>query len=130
MVNIQSGIIGKVYKLYRYLKNKLFLSFKEKNFGKMKYIHERNGSDTLIVVFSGFGPVPKYNYMRTLSKSKIDKLFLLDNFGYQGSYYWYENGGDEPKRLVIGLIERIRGGIKRYIQLDPAKVELAPYISD
>lgn len=112
MVNIYKGIFGKVYKLYRYLKNKLFLSFKEKHFGKMKYIYERNGSDKLMIVFSGFGPVPKYNYMRTLSKSKIDKLFLLDNFGYQGSYYWYENGGDEPKRLVIGLIERIRGGYK------------------
>lgn len=96
-------------KLFRFFKNKIRLSFKEKHIGKMKYIHERNGSDELIIVFSGFGPVRKYNYMKTLAQSKIDKLFILDNFGYRGSYYWYENGKNSPNVMVSKLIEQIRG---------------------
>lgn len=99
-------------KLFRYFKNKIRLSFREKHLGKLKYIYEQNGSDELIIVFSAFGTLPKYNYMKTLAQSKIDKLFILDNFGYRGSYYWYENGGDKPKLLVSSLIESIRWGYK------------------
>lgn len=99
-------------KAYRFFINKIRLSFKEKHLGKLKYIHERNGSDELIIMFSGFGTVRKYNYMKTLAQSSIDKLFILDSFGYRGSYYWYENGEDEPNVLVSRLIEQIRGGYK------------------
>lgn len=102
----------KISKAFRFIKNKILLSFKEKRFGKLKYVYERNGSDTLIIVFSGFGPVRKYNYMKTLSESKIDQLFLLDNFGYLGSYYWFENGNDSPNRLVSKLLDEIRGEYK------------------
>ena len=48
--------------------------------------------------------------MKTLSESKIDQLFLLDNFGYLGSYYWFENGNDSPNRLVSKLLDEIRAG--------------------
>ena len=99
-------------KAYRFFKNKILLSFKEKHLGKLRYIHEQNGSDELIIMFSGFGSsVRKYNYMKTLNDSKIDKLFILDVWGYRGSYYWYEKGKDEPKRLVSKLIESIWGGV-------------------
>ena len=116
----------------RFIKNQFFLSFKEKHFGKLKYIFEQNGSDELVIVFPGFGPVPKYNYMRTFSKSRIDKLFLLDNFGYLGSYFWYENGKENPKLLVIELLQKILsgGGIIRYIQQAVAKVVHVPFIMD
>ena len=95
--------------------------------GKLRYIHERNGSDELIIMFSGFGTIPKYNYMKTLTQSKIDKLFILDNFGYRGSYYWFENGSDKPLQLVTTLIERIGGGIKVFTQPVAAKVARAPF---
>lgn len=99
-------------KAYRLFINKIRLSFKEKHQGKLRYIYERTGSDELIIVFSGFGTIPKYNYMKTLAQSKIDKLFILDNFGYRGSYYWFENGKNSPNILVSRLIEQIRGGYK------------------
>lgn len=106
-------MIGKLTKAIHILKNKIALSFKEKRLGKLKYLYEQNGSDELIILFSGFGSnVRKYNYMKTLKDAKIDKLFILDVWGYRGSYYWYEKGKDEPKRSVSKLIESIWGGYK------------------
>lgn len=121
---------NRINKAFRFIKNKIRLSFKEKRLGKLKYIYERNGSDELIIMFSGFGTVRKYNYMNTLAQSKIDKLFILDSFGYRGSYYWYEKGKNTPIVLVTKLIQRVvdGGGIKRYIQPVVAKAELAPSI--
>ena len=98
---------AKIIKGLRFAFNKIRLSFKEKRYGKLKYLFEQNGSDELIIVFSGFDTVRKYNYMKTLKGANIDKLFLLDNFGYRGSYYWYENGKNTPNVLVSGLIEQV-----------------------
>ena len=103
------SVIIKLQKGIKFVKNKICLSFKEQRLGKLKYIHERNNSDELIIVFSGFGTVRKYNYMKSLSLSTIDKLFILDNFGYRGSYYWFEKGKDSPNKLVSELIERVGG---------------------
>lgn len=105
----------KISKAFKYLKNKIVLSFKERRIGKLKYLYEKNNSDELIIVFSAFETVRKYNYMKTLSKSKIDKLFIMDTFGYKGSYYWYENGSDLPKVLVSKLIEQIGGGGYKHV---------------
>lgn len=80
-------IAKRINKRFRFIKNRIRLSFKEKRLGKLKYIYERNGSEELIIMFSGFGTVRRYNYMKTLAQSKIDKLFILDVFGYKGSYY-------------------------------------------
>ena len=115
------NIILKLKKVVGFLKNRLLLSRIEKRLGRLRYIYENNGSDELIVVFSGFGTVRKYNYMKTLSESKIDKLFVLDTFGYRGSYYWYENGKDEPNVLCSRLIEQIRGGYKNVYMAGSSK---------
>ena len=75
--------------------------------GRLKYIYKNNHNDRLVVVFSGFpnGDKPMYNYMRTLKVVKnVDQLFILDDFGYKGSYYWMENGSDYPQKLVEGLL--------------------------
>ena len=115
----------------RFLKNKMLTMFKERHLGRLRYIYERNGSDSLIIVFSAFGETRQYNYMKTLAESKIDKMFILDSFGYRGSYYWYENGDDEPNRLVSSLIERVRGGgINASIQQVAARAEHAPSTTD
>lgn len=105
------SILFKIPKALKYIKNKIRLSFKESRLGKLKYIYVHNGSDELIIVFSAFESVRKYDYMRTLSESKIDKLFILDTFGYRGSYYWFEKGKELPNELVSKLISRIRGGV-------------------
>ena len=101
-------------KIKRFFKG-LIIRFKEKTYkGRLHYIYEDNGASKLMIVFSGFTPVkPTYNYMRTLKDFKgINKLFLLDDFGYRGSYYLYEGGKDSPKQLVLGLIATIVGGGK------------------
>ncbi len=39
----------------------------------------------------------------------MDKLYLLDDFGYKGGYYLYENGGTQPRELTLQLISEMRG---------------------
>ena len=91
----------------------LLIWFKEREFkGRLHYIYEDNHTDRLMIVFSGFSPQkPMYNYMRTLKNVKsINKLFILDDFGYRGSYYLKEDGHDTPQKLVIELVKKIIGG--------------------
>lgn len=104
--------------------NTLYFFFKQRSYrGRMKYVFQKNHSDTLIIVFSAFADKPGYNYFRTLSDVKADKLFILDNFGYKGSYYWFENGFDEPMQLTKSLIECfVKGGrYKSLITLGSSK---------
>lgn len=99
----------KIAKYIRFIKNKILLSLKEQKYcGRLRYIYENNNSPKLVIVFSGFAyKIPKYNYMRTLKDAAVDKLFILDDFGHRGSYYWFENGTDLPLQLVSNLISTI-----------------------
>ena len=107
-----------IKKVLRYLYHRIILSFKEKKYdGRLKYLFEKHNSNTLIISFSGMATrKPKYMYMRTLKDVKVDKLFILDDFGYKGSYYWFENGSDKPLRLTSGLINTIlKNGKYKYV---------------
>ncbi len=84
------------------------------NNGKnIKYILDKNKSDKLVVIFSGF-PSEKesarYNYRRTLKNINFNKLFILDDFGYEnrGSYYICENNDFFVEDGVISLINRVK----------------------
>ena len=104
----------------------LFIRFKEKLYkGRLHYIYENNHANKLMIVFSGFSPQkPMYNYMRTLKDVKIiNKLFLLDDFGYNGSYYLLENGKETPKQLVIELVKRLieRDNLKELFTMGTSK---------
>lgn len=107
----------------KHLLTKCYFFFKEKRHkGRLKFLYEYNNSDTLIVIFSGFSDTPVYNYVRSLKAIKTNKLFILDDFGYRGSYYWFENGTLTPKLLVTSLIqEKYLGGVKRIITLGSSK---------
>jgi len=87
----------------------LKLKFKENIYcNRLRYVYERNSSDTLVIIFSAFSPKPRYNYVRTLKNfNKISRLYILDDFGVKGSYYWYEGGKKLPLELTKGLIESI-----------------------
>lgn len=91
--------------------------------GRLKYVLKKHNSKTLIVSFSGFSSKPVYNYMRTLKGVAADQLYILDDFGLKGSYYWYENGEDIPLRLTHDLISKIisEGGYNRVITLGSSK---------
>lgn len=73
---------------------------------KLKYMYLNEHSDTLLIIFSGFGVdnTRLYNYVKSLWELKCDKLYILDNYGYRGSYYWYEGGSDYPEKLVIEFL--------------------------
>lgn len=105
----------------------LWFKFHERTYNdRLKYLFENNHSNSLIVSFSGFpgDGKPSYNYVRTLSgNKKIDKLFILDDFGCRGSYYVMEDGEYTPRELVKGLIAKImtRGEYKNVYTMGSSK---------
>ena len=103
-------------KLLKKLFVRLYISVHEKIWKKevkVKYLFVKNkNSDKLVVVFSGFAGhyVPgKYNYIKTLSRNNVNKLYILDDFGYEnvGSYYLGEKCSLYDFLVVKDLIEHI-----------------------
>lgn len=82
----------------------------------------------LIVSFSGFAAEsnrPRYNYIRTLSRFKDLKLFLLDDFGFEqrGSYYLGEGGHFFLREMIPQLVEKIaaEAGVRERVFLGSSK---------
>ncbi|MFI3939866.1 hypothetical protein VBG40_12420 [Vagococcus fluvialis] len=96
---------------------------------KLKYLFiEEQKSDELIVVFSGFpgnGKPANYNYISTLKNVKKNKLFILDNFGFdgRGAYYLGLNGNMIIERATTSLINKIKKEykIKKIISIGSSK---------
>ena len=106
------------------LLTRLFIKLREHTYKKqLKYLFFRKHSDTLVIVFSGMSKIPVYNYVRTLRTLKIDRLYLLDDFGYCGSYHWFSKGMDIPLMLTKNLIDQVinQGGYKRVITIGSSK---------
>ena len=85
---------------------------------EVKYVFQHEpDSKKLIVIFSAFpgGEKPSYNYIRTLKDLKENKLFILDDFGYKGSYYLMEHGNEYVLSLCLKLIESIRSRVEAQI---------------
>lgn len=106
---ILSKIINKFYRLYIIVFEKKFYDGDK----RIKYMFVRKKSKKLVVVFSGFASRknnPTYNMVKTLNGVKINKLFILDDFGYEkkGSYYLGENGEFFVPKLVSDLINEIK----------------------
>ncbi len=81
--------------------------------GRLKYVLEKQtGSKILVVVFSGFAGKggARYNYMETLQNMKVNRLFILDDYGYrqkQGTYYLGEKGDFYVEKMVLALIPQV-----------------------
>ena len=78
----------------------------------LKYLFMREeASNHLLVVLSGFngkeaqGVAGKYNYIRSLDKLKINKLFIKDGIENVPVYYYGINGKQTYLDDVINLIE-------------------------
>lgn len=111
----------KVNKLIDILKSKYMMKFSQKVFkGKnynVKYVLKTNKkSKDLLVVFTSctkVGQTARYNYVRTLDKYNCNKLFILDDFGFdsRGAYYLGENKDfaikDDVKELINEVIKNI-----------------------
>jgi hypothetical protein len=70
---------------------------------------EEKHNDKLFVVFSALGNKYSflYNYMSTLKDIPANKLYILDDFGDQGSYYLGKNRDFSIETSVISLINYI-----------------------
>lgn len=81
------------------------------------YLEKKKGCHDLIVVYSAF-PEPNkpaaYNYITTLSKLKVNKLFLLDEYGAggKGCYYLGKNGERQVEKNVVALLDKIKSELK------------------
>lgn len=101
--------------MLRYIRSallKLRIRCGQKQYDRLKYLHFKGKSKTLIVSFSGFGGEgpARYNYVNTLQETDAHRLFILDDFGYkkQGSYYLGENGDWFLPEMVCDLIRKIK----------------------
>lgn len=100
----------KISKLVPYLKIWFKIKLNQKSFqDRMKYMYFNNNSDTLLIIFNAFGgKKPKYNYVRGLGDIKTtDYLYILDDFGYTGSYLLYEKKDNRVEKMTIALINNI-----------------------
>ena len=83
MINVKS-IKSLLYKIY--------ISLHERKWqNRLNYLFFNNKADSLLIIFSGFDAKgPRYNYLKTMSIDGYDRLYILDSFGYTGSYNLYE----------------------------------------
>lgn len=81
---------------------------------QLNYIFEAEpDSKDLIIIFSGFtrvGVKARYNYNKTLKNIKANKLFILDDFGYdkRGAYYLGKDMDFKVQKVVKKLITKIQ----------------------
>lgn len=82
---------------------------------KIKYLFSKNeSSENLIVVFSGYSSDPilkaKYNYIKAINDINCNKLFILDNYGYDERGCWYlgEQLNFKVEKSVVDLIRYIQ----------------------
>jgi hypothetical protein len=112
------GIRKKVHKYSEFFLTKIILLFRQKKFEsaehvEIRYLSERcMESEYLIIVFSACtrkGLRARYNYVRTLSSIKANKLFILDDFAedHRGSYYIGHNGKFDEEKAVGELIREV-----------------------
>ena len=121
-------MIEKCIKKLRSAYLRLYIPMTEKKYERVRYLLQTNRlSETLVICFSGFGngSSAKYNYINTLKTVNVNKLFILDDFGYnkQGSYYLGENGDWFLPDMIIGLIKKIKAErkIKHLVMIGSSK---------
>lgn len=110
----------KIQKYYEFVTTRLKIMIREKQhlYGgcKLKYMLEKNKSSKLIVVFSGIpraGLKARYNYNRTLKNANVNKLFILDDLGYdkRGGYYLGKDKKFFMEKAVLDLISKVKSDL-------------------
>lgn len=113
--------MNKINKLIDVLKTKAYMKFKQKEYKgnkyNVKYILEKKNSDKLLIVFTACtkkGQKARYNYIRTVEKYDYNKLFILDDFGFdnRGAYYLGKNKDFKIEEDVRNLIESVAKNLK------------------
>ena len=123
------NIVSKVNKGIDLLKTKYLMRFKQQIYlgskYEVKYLLEKNiNSKELIIVFSActkIGQKARYNYIKTLDEFKCNKLFILDDFGFdgRGAYYLGKNKDfmieEDVRALINKTIDEIKPEKEIYI---------------
>lgn len=92
------------------LREQKVYKFQEVN---LKYIYkEKKQADTLVVVFSACtrpGLKARYNYVKTLDGLDCNRLYILDDFGYdqRGSYYLGHMPEFKEQEAAISLVQEV-----------------------
>lgn len=99
-----------------------YLPLEQRTSDGLKYIyyHEEN-SPYLVVVFQALNKVPSYNYINTLAKVPLSKLYIKDDYGLEpthATYYLGQNKSFDIATKVNNLINEAR----IYNKIDAAKV--------
>lgn len=108
-------------KYFEYIVTKIKLIYSQKIYicgdVRVKYILKKaSETDALVVVFSSCtrkGIRARYNYLRTLSDVKANKLYVLDDYAkdHRGSYYLGKNLDFSEEKAVKSLINKM---VKEY----------------
>ena len=111
------SLLIKVEKAVDLLKTKCLMKFKQKIYSGKKYnikylFEEKKGSKDLLIVFTActkVGQKARYNYIKTLEEFKCNKLFILDDFGFdeRGAYYLGKDRDFAIEKDVESLINDI-----------------------
>ena len=123
------GIINKLNKAIDLLKTKYLMKFKQKTYVGKKYninylLEKNNKSKDLLIVFSActkIGQKARYNYIRTLEEFKCNKLFILDDFGFDGrwAYYLWKDKDfkieEDVRTLINKIVEEVKPKNEIYI---------------
>lgn len=114
-----------------YAKQLVYIKIKERKHHYdnvvLKYLYENHHSDTLIVVFSACseqGIGPRYNYINTLSDRKVNKLFILDEYGpHRRGCFYLGNKEHAIYPAVCDLIKSFQSeeNVKRTIYVGSSK---------
>lgn len=97
----------KVKGIFKRIFNILCIKLVEKQKYGVKYLfYKGKKTNELIVIFSGFPTtnIRTYNYIKCMKSSGLDRLYILDIWGYRGSYYLYEKGDKYPEEHTSDLI--------------------------
>lgn len=110
-------LLIKFNKLNDIIKTKLLMKFKQKTYTGKKYninylLETNSSSEDILIVFTActkLGQKARYNYIKTLDKFKCNKLFILDNFGFdgRGAYYLGKDNDFDIEKDVHSLISYI-----------------------
>lgn len=109
--------LSKLNKFIDLIKAKYMIIFKQKTYKGEKYninyVFERNkSSKDLLIIFTActkVGQKARYNYVKTVESFKCNKLFILDDFGFdfRGAYYLGKNKDFAIEKDVNSLINEI-----------------------
>lgn len=112
---ISGRVIRKYYDYivtkFKVLREQKVYKFDEIN---LKYIYKttKKQADTLVVVFSACtrpGLKARYNYVKTLDGLECNRLYILDDFGYdhRGSYYLGHMPEFREQEATVSLVQKV-----------------------